>query len=249
MPFTFSHPAIVLPLRKTKLFGYPLSLTGLIVGSLTPDFEYFLTMKIQSVYGHTVLGVLWFCLPLGLILCLLFQLLIKGPLIDNSPYWVQARLVTLRQFDWWPYFKRHWLMVGLSIIIGAYSHLLWDAFTHRHAFFTQQLALDRALFYLPVNDSAIGIYKVLQHASTVIGAGVIAVYFLRLPVHPIRYHPPSMRFWLSMALISLCIFGVRAYYGLSWHAYGNIIVSAIGATLFALTLVCGYRVLSDWLKN
>jgi len=36
MPFTFSHPAIVLPLTKARL---KLSATGLIVGSTIPDFE------------------------------------------------------------------------------------------------------------------------------------------------------------------------------------------------------------------
>ncbi|WP_240482010.1 DUF4184 family protein [Flavobacterium psychrophilum] len=39
MPFTFSHPAIILPLRYLPRQWF--SLTGLIIGSLTPDFEYF----------------------------------------------------------------------------------------------------------------------------------------------------------------------------------------------------------------
>ena len=39
MPFTFSYPAIVLPL--TYLPRRWFSLTGLIIGSLTPDFEDF----------------------------------------------------------------------------------------------------------------------------------------------------------------------------------------------------------------
>lgn len=46
MSFTFSHPAIVSPLNyfPNKWF----SLTGLVIGSLTPDFEYFLRMRIKS---------------------------------------------------------------------------------------------------------------------------------------------------------------------------------------------------------
>ncbi|WP_262496247.1 DUF4184 family protein [Flavobacterium piscis] len=39
MPFTFSHPAIILPLKYLPKNW--ISLTGLIIGSLTPDFEYF----------------------------------------------------------------------------------------------------------------------------------------------------------------------------------------------------------------
>jgi hypothetical protein len=42
MPFTFAHPAIVLPLKHLPKRWY--SLTGLIIGSMTPDFEYFIRM-------------------------------------------------------------------------------------------------------------------------------------------------------------------------------------------------------------
>ncbi|QVE20785.1 DUF4184 family protein [Phocoenobacter atlanticus subsp. cyclopteri] len=35
----FSHPAIVLPLKN--ILGRHVSLIALIIGSLTPDFEYF----------------------------------------------------------------------------------------------------------------------------------------------------------------------------------------------------------------
>ena len=57
MPFTFSHPALILPLKyfPNKWF----SLTGLVIGSLTPDFEYFLRMRIKSVYSHTLEGIFW----------------------------------------------------------------------------------------------------------------------------------------------------------------------------------------------
>ena len=56
MPFTFSHPAIILPLKK--LPKKYISMTGLIVGSIAPDFEYFLRMK--SKYSHTMSGILWY---------------------------------------------------------------------------------------------------------------------------------------------------------------------------------------------
>ncbi len=49
MPFTFSHPAIVLPFLKKKHF----SATALVVGTMSPDLEYFFRMKIQSEISHT----------------------------------------------------------------------------------------------------------------------------------------------------------------------------------------------------
>ncbi len=51
MPFTFSHPAIILPLKYLPQNWF--SLTGLIIGSLTRDFEYFIRMKVRSNYSHT----------------------------------------------------------------------------------------------------------------------------------------------------------------------------------------------------
>ena len=77
MPFTFSHPAIVLPFLKTK----KLSATGLIVGSMCPDFEYFIRMKVQSSISHTFLGLIVFNLPIGLLATFLFHEIIKNSLL------------------------------------------------------------------------------------------------------------------------------------------------------------------------
>jgi hypothetical protein len=53
MPFTASHPAIILPL--IYLPGKWISLTGLVIGSMTPDFEYFERMSVQSDYSYSQL--------------------------------------------------------------------------------------------------------------------------------------------------------------------------------------------------
>ena len=83
MPFTFSHPAIILPL--TYLPRRWFSLTGLIIGSLTPDFEYFIRMTPYSLYSHTLSGLFWFDIPLGLLLCFIFHNLVRDSLCSNLP--------------------------------------------------------------------------------------------------------------------------------------------------------------------
>nr|WP_237421370.1 DUF4184 family protein [Flavobacterium sp. HBTb2-11-1] len=75
MPFTFSHPAIILPLRYLPKSWF--SITALTIGSLTPDFEYFLRMKVKSDYSHTLDGIFWFDLPLALLLTFLFTILLE----------------------------------------------------------------------------------------------------------------------------------------------------------------------------
>src|SRR6188768_3414024 len=98
MPFTFSHPAIILPL--TCLPRKWFSLTGLVIGSLTPDFEYFLRMKIQGHYSHTISGIFCFDLPLGILLAFIFHNVVRNSLFDNLPTILKSRLLAFKHFDW-----------------------------------------------------------------------------------------------------------------------------------------------------
>ena len=137
MPFTFSHPAIVLPL--TFLPRQWFSLTGLVIGSLTPDFEYFLRMRIQSNYSHSISGLFWFDLPLGILLAFIFHNIVRDILFDNLPTILKSRVMKFKMFDWNNYFKRNWLVVTISVLIGAGSHIFWDSFTHDQGYFVQTI--------------------------------------------------------------------------------------------------------------
>jgi hypothetical protein len=171
MPFTFSHPAIILPLTSSKRAW--LSATGLIIGSMTPDFEYFIRMKVQSDFSHTLPGLLWFDLPLGLVLTFIYHSIVRNSLIDNSPTFLRKRLSEYKTFDWTKYFTNRWLIVGISILIGSASHLLWDSFTHEHGFFVERFSI----FKLPVDLGILTVpfFKVVQHLSSLIG-GLIIVF-------------------------------------------------------------------------
>lgn len=158
MPFTFSHPALVLPLTRW------LSATGLIIGSLTPDFEYFLRMRIKSDFSHTLGGVFWFDLPLGILLCFIFHNLVRNQLFSNLPLFLRVRLMHFTLFHWNNYFKENWLKVFNSIIIGAFSHILWDSFTHEGGFFIEKISFLSKSF--SINNYTIPILKILQHASS-----------------------------------------------------------------------------------
>ena len=71
MPFTFSHPALVLPLNYLPKRWF--SLTALVVGSMMPDLEAFLRFKSEKNVTHTWDALFWFCLPLGLLIILLIS--------------------------------------------------------------------------------------------------------------------------------------------------------------------------------
>jgi hypothetical protein len=129
MPFTFSHPALILPFLK---FGKRyFSTTGLTVGSMVPDVEYFLKFeKTKSVYSHSLPGIFWFNLPIALVVCFIFHRIIRNPLIHNSPEYFTRRLAPYLDFSWRKFFRAHPIMVIISIVIGSCTHLAADGFLH-----------------------------------------------------------------------------------------------------------------------
>jgi hypothetical protein len=133
MPFTLAHPAIVLPLSSISKRW--VSMTGLIIGSMSPDFEYFLRMKIKSNYSHTLAGMFWFDLSITILLAFVFHLIIRDPFIENSPRFLNNRLSGFIDFDWSSYFKVNFFIVIISCITGAFSHIFWDSFTHKTGYF------------------------------------------------------------------------------------------------------------------
>ncbi len=230
MPFTFTHPAIILPLQKA--FPKWFSMTGLIVGSLVPDFEYFIRMTPYSEYSHTIWGTFSFNLPLGILLTFIFHLIVKKDLIENLPEGWQRKLFLLKELDWIDYFKKHWIIVVISIIIGAYSHIFWDAFTHRDVYFVQLLDLKRT-----VTAYEIPIYKILQHSSTLIGGCYLLFYFFKIPEITKFTQPPNLKYWLSIITLTIMVLGIRFWLGLSIYNYGSVIVTGISGVMISVIIV------------
>ncbi|WNC12441.1 DUF4184 family protein [Brevibacillus brevis] len=169
MPFTFAHPAIVLPLRKSRFFFFP----ALALGSMAPDFEYFFRMQPYSVYSHTIAGIFWFDLPLVACLWLLFHAIVQEPLIACLPEAVGRRIgPVFRTAAFGPSWR--WVLIFVySALLGIGSHIVWDAFTHKGGY---------AVLQLPVLEHQIGfgawvwpVYKWLQHGSSCIGFAAIAL--------------------------------------------------------------------------
>lgn len=232
MPFTFSHPAIVLPL--TYLPKKWFSLTGLVIGSVTPDFEYFLRMKIKSNYSHTVDGLFWFDLPLGVLLAFIFHDIVRNRLFDNLPIFFKSRFSAIKQFDWNGHFKKYWFVVIISILIGASSHIFWDSFTHDHGYFVQEFpALTNTL---DIFGRQVPILKTLQHSSTIIGGLLIAFAVLKLPTDNRTSGSINTQYWTILLGLSLTIIALRILSGLDIKQYGNLIVTGISAILISLIL-------------
>lgn len=137
MPFTFSHPAIILPLMKIN-HKY-VSATALVAGSMAPDFEYFIHMRMHQVHGHTLGGILYFDLPLTLLLCFLFHQFVRDSMLKYSPIPLRQELHNFHNYNWPKRFREKYLVIIISALIGISSHLFWDSFTHANRFFVNMI--------------------------------------------------------------------------------------------------------------
>jgi hypothetical protein len=232
MPFTFSHPAIVLPLKYLPKKWF--SMTGLVIGSLTPDFEYFIRMKIESNYSHTFWGIFYFDLPLGILLTFIFHNLVKEELFRNLPEKLNQRFVKTEKINWNKYFAENWKIVFLSIIIGTISHIFWDSFTHESGFFVKHFS--ELSNYFEIFGKQIMYLKLLQHSSTLIGGIVIAYAIFKLPKVENIKTKINYKYWLILFLITLLVFILRVKIGENSKLIGNLIVSLITSVMIGIVI-------------
>ena len=230
MPFTFAHPLAVLPFLKRKYF----SATGLLIGSIVPDFESFARMRSFSEHSHTLAGLLYFDLPLGFLLALLFHKMIKNVLLDNSPLFVQQRLVPLRQLDFIEYLKRNFWIFTNSLLVGSATHLLWDSFTHGGAFMSSMIPYLHETA-LPFQGARYPMWYTLQNISSIIGLLGVILYFLMQKPQACSLSKPSMTFWSVVVAITAIAFYMRYQWGPHMNE-GNSVVALVAAFLLALVM-------------
>ena len=96
VPFTAAHPMAVLPL----IGRLRLDPTCLVIGSMAPDFEYFVRAGQMSTISHTWLGLVAWNLPVTLILAFAFHYLIKWPLVLIAPSPIARRAAVLASRPW-----------------------------------------------------------------------------------------------------------------------------------------------------
>jgi Domain of unknown function (DUF4184) len=230
MPFTFSHPAIILPFISIKRKWR--STTGLVIGSITPDFEYFIRMEGKSFYSHTISGMFWFDYPLAIILCFLYHQVVRNPLIDNLPPFLNKRLVLYKEFQWRDYFLRNLLMVSISVLIGIASHLLWDSFTHDDGFFVEKLPVFTE--YVEFGEMGVPVYKIFKILCSVIGGVIILVTIFKLKKVPKVRNLSNPGYWMVVSGISFSILVLRVYTGFRFYQQFNLVMTLISACLISL---------------
>ena len=170
MPFPLAHPAAVLPLKRCC--PRALSLPALIIGSVSPDASYLFSPWEMSKFAHKFLGSLGFCLPAALVMLALFYALRK-PVVEALPPAYKRALQ--------PLCRRAPGPVGvllLSLMLGIWTHLVWDSFTHTEGWLVQHWPV----LGMPVFSFAHRTAKVchlLGYACSFVGVIVVFLSFER----------------------------------------------------------------------
>lgn len=234
MPFTFSHPAAIVPLNYVAKEW--LSLSALVLGSIVPDFEYFIRMKVLSIYSHTWVGLFWYDLPLALIILLVYTRFIKDKLIAHLPSGINVRF-SQYQNNKVKYDLLYFVIAIVSILIGAASHILWDSFTHPAGYFVKHHHILK--HKMLIANHSVAFYNMLQHISSAIGALIVIYAVYRMPKGDLTNVGAGRiaRYWGGMVLIALIVVLIRLAAGLNLvQQYGDVIMSAISGFLLGLII-------------
>lgn len=175
MPFTLSHVAAILPALRTDGEGVvrgrgPLVAAGLVAGSLAPDVPFFVATLLPRAHrvgmmAHRPAGVL-------LVDPLLAAALVGGwaavraPMVGLLPPRVRGEVARLAGLGVPRRPNPAWFLG--SAVVGAATHVGWDAFTHAGRWGVRRLpVLDRRVRGVPLHHWA-------QYGSSVVGLAVLA---------------------------------------------------------------------------
>jgi hypothetical protein len=250
MPFTLSHAAAALPFRRARLVT-----SALVVGTMAPDFEYFLAFKAHDKFGHRFPGVLVLTLPVALLVLWIFHTFVKVPAARLLPQRLQSRMAGyLGKFRFGGLGR--FLRIVFSILVGIATHILWDSFTHGGTYPYAHWSLLRQRMDVP-GLGTMPVVKVLQHGSTILGLVILFIWLFRwyLQSEPCRYRfrdvlSPGLRNRILAGGIALAVLGgvARALWGIgiptdhTWRKFtGEVVVTGMALAWWQLV---GYGILS-----
>jgi hypothetical protein len=261
MPFTPTHVLAILPIDAIRIGGRRLPFSALVVGSMIPDFPLFVPLSPDYGTTHSVAGLFLACLPLGLACFLVFQRLMKRPLLALLPQGVQSRCAALARLRF-ELTGRSLAAASAAIVIGAATHVFWDSFTHRGRWGTRQ--------FPGLNDVAVTIagqampgYKVLQYGSTVVGLPGLALglwaWLSRRPPAPVpepdsQGAGPGVPTAVKYSVYAIAVAVPTLAAAAAWHRQGasryarlGRSITSAGLALLVTTLV--YCVLHAWIES
>ncbi|GAB2560560.1 DUF4184 family protein [Nocardia heshunensis] len=179
MPFTLAHPAAVLPLRRTLWFP------GLVAGSIAPDVPYYVPVWVDGEFTHSLLG-----LPADMLLGAI--LLAIAWALRRSVSGMLGKTITMT--------RPTVLGAAAALLIGAVTHLAWDAFTHTDGAVVQN--------WEPMRESVIGphrVYNVIGYISSIGGMLLLACYLVAWYRRAATIAPDPRRIPVLLSLLAVAV--------------------------------------------
>jgi Domain of unknown function (DUF4184) len=244
MPLTTAHAAAAWPISR---IAPKLPTAALVLGTMSPDFEYLLRLEARSDFSHTPLGLVAFCVPTSLVVWTVFEYLVRPAFLNLLPAGMGAALsrdASGSRLGW-----REVALAAAASLVGAATHVVWDAFTHQRGW---------AVPYLPVLATPAGLpfwptlqwYRLLQHISTVVGSVVVAFWVLqsvaRIAPQDRAFAPDQAKRGLRIAILisvasvlggalnALRVWGSPIGRVLSFGAVGTMVGFVLAAVAFGL---------------
>ena len=224
MPYTPAHAIISLPISALSRGKIPLA--SLIIGSMSPDLPYLLALKTTYAPGHSLLGVLIYCLLPSIFVVFLWYHWLEKPILElfRLPH-------TPLTFD-----KTTCFSIVIGILVGAYSHVIWDASSHYNGVFVVDSHFwNKEIFSLPV-------YQLNQYGSGILGSIALVIWYGRaLTKNTHNAYHGHLILGLSIFMLSIICFMVLA--NLIHHSDSTLdflVRSSIGLISGSIIAACLY---------
>ncbi|KEF03354.1 MULTISPECIES: DUF4184 family protein [Streptomyces] len=250
MPFTLSHAAAVLPVvRRTGEARGPLVASALVAGSFAPDLTYFADSVLPGAmlfgdFTHGIPGVLTVDVLITAVL-VGGWLLLREPLVALLPTAWRGKVYAVvrgRPGTGGRPLAAYLALFYVSAVLGALTHIVWDAFTHPGRWGTR---------LVPVLNEVVGGFPLctyVQYGTSALALGVIGWFLwtaLRQvpdPAAPAGLPEPVGGRLPAVALLSVCLLAgavhrtlrARAEFGemaVTWFDYVPTVLFGAGAGL------------------
>jgi len=239
MPFTFSHPAFVLPLAKIKpkYFSY----TGLFFGSIAPDCHMYLTFSTYPIIENNIFGIFSLYMPLAVIMSVLYHLLVRNILITHLPAPFDVRYSGILSFDFIGYLKKKYGVFLFSIFIAIGVHLALDNLTHEYTTFTKMYPETITSNISIISAFSIKVYFFLQVIFSLFGLGYMVLYLLSfnkpVPVYkPVNKADKLLYYYLLFTIFILVFIG-RFFLPLRYDQFNDIVIISIMSSAMLTVLL------------
>jgi len=137
-----------------------------MIGSMAPDFGYFPSIEVGRQLTHSFSGLFTFALPIGLAVWLFYVAVLE------------KTTITLLSDRWHTRFAHTdaltvplIALASIAILLGAVTHIVWDACTHRGTFVTDAIPV---LLGPTPGFTWLPIYHFLHGLSSVVGLVILA---------------------------------------------------------------------------